>query len=133
MVAKKTPEHDLKDFVRDCAIKDMVYVPSKVRKDAKRDFYLKNQSEILAFIDAGGLDNATHQNTSTIDKWPQLDIGEIFDAYEFKIGTKHGYIAFYKNPRKTQWIIKSLHKQTFGEHSEKMMHNPFAMIGDNLK
>jgi hypothetical protein len=129
----KIPHYTLKEFIKDCSKIGKVYVPTKVEKEARRDFNLNNQGEILKFIAAGGLNPATHQNTSTIDDWPQNDICETFDAYEFKIGNKRGYLAFYKSPRDKRWVVKSFHQPKFGEHSKDLTHSPFSQLEEKLK
>ncbi len=137
MVAKKTPHQVLTTFTRACSLKGAVIVKKVPRRDAKDHFSLYPESMLLEFIANGGLENIKPDDTSTLDYDPPngTDVGKPVYSYTFKIGPKHGYIAFYVNSR-DKWVVKSFHPPVYGRHGEankELTHNPFQkLLGEQI-
>lgn len=130
MVAKSVgPDYDFGELVAACSVPGKVYVRKDAIEDAKK-FGLGTKNNILAFVANGIFEDLKHQNTDVLDFPP--DKGTTFDAYYFRIGPKYVYFAFYKNPTKDLWIIKSFHPPEHGENCPSLSHTPFAML-ENLK
>lgn len=71
--------------------------------------FLKQQQAILAFINAGGLEDLEFVNS--IEYRRSFEVPPpICDAYHFKSGFSVGYISFFFSESNRKWIIKSLHR-----------------------
>ncbi len=112
-VPKPQPEYDFNDFVRAC--KGNSRQPSKVvlmggvLATADRDFNLKTREAILAFIDAGGLEDLEFVNSLQYRLSNEIP-PPICDAYHFKSGFSIGYISFFYSELNKKWVIKSFHR-----------------------
>lgn len=109
MVARSQgPYYDVEKFIKACRSVKAAAVWPTARKDAKEHFDLYTDTDVLRFITDSKLPGRNFDNQAPLEKGPPQDIGLPVDAYEFQIGLKRAYIAFYKS-HKGVWIIKSLH------------------------
>ncbi|MEA5028003.1 MAG: hypothetical protein VB056_03910 [Sphaerochaeta associata] len=70
---------------------------------------MKQQQAILAFINAGGLEDLEFVNS--IEYGRSLEVPPpIYDAYHFKSGFSVGNISFFFSESNRKWIIKSFHR-----------------------
>jgi hypothetical protein len=95
------------DFLESCK-RGEVFVPENVKEDARLYFQLYTPTDILAFIEAGGLVPLTFRNSRPFEKWGGKPPAPIIDAYTFIAGAITGYIAIYKS-RFGKWTLKSFH------------------------
>lgn len=73
---------------------------------------MKQQQAILAFINAGGLEDLEFVNS--IEYRRSLEVPPpICDAYHFKSGFSVGYISFFFSESNRKWIIKSFHRRAY--------------------
>ncbi len=99
--------HDLAAFIRGCA-DGRAFVWDEAMRDARADFDLYSQGEVLKFIGGGGLENPTFREQRSLERNPS----EVVDAYNFHAGAKYGYVAFYYARITNKWIIKSFKLNT---------------------
>lgn len=131
MVAKSLgPFYKLSDFVRDCSTPGKAFVRKSAKADAKCFFDFETQERILSFLSKGDFDDIEHQNSDMLDHDP--DKGTPFDAYQFKIGPKYVYFAFYQRGN-GNWVIKSFHPPHVGEKAPQLSHTPFKNVLERLK
>ena len=122
MVARSQgPHYDVEKFIKACRSSKTAQVWHTARSDAKANFNLYNDTDILRLIKDDKLPDKKFDNQAPLEKGPGQDIGLPVDAYQFKIGPKHAYIAFYKS-HKGIWIIKSLHPPKHGENTPVLSH-----------
>jgi hypothetical protein len=126
------PHYDLKVVIKSCSKIGAVRFTKAAREDAKKHFRFNTEAQLIAFIANFGLVDLKFDNSNPLEKGPEQDIGKPVDGYTFKIGNQYGYIAFYYN-FKDIWIIKSFHKPEVGECASTLMHNPFAILGEQRK
>ena len=101
------PHYDFQDFVRACGERGKVYVQKDARANAKHDFNLRTEREILEFILNDGLENMRFINSAPWGNNPDPSIPIEVDAYRFSSGTRHGYFAYLFNKHTKKWHIKS--------------------------
>lgn len=110
---KPQPEYDIKDFLKAC--KENGRQPSKVvlmggvLRTASSDFSLKTKEAILAFINAGGLENLEFINSIPFRLSSEVPPPNC-DAYHFNSGFTIGYISFFYSELSKHWVIKSFHR-----------------------
>ena len=104
----RTPAYTLKDLEAACADPSRIFVAANAQKDADAVFGLKTRQQVAAFIAGGGLEVPKHAATDPWRKNPDPKTTILVDSYDFYSGTRHGYIAFFHNPKTGKWVIKSL-------------------------
>lgn len=125
------PEYSFDEFKRCCIENPMNVIPWRpAERDADKIFGLKTRSELLNFIGNDGLEELTFYNKSMYyDKLGNpLDI--FIDEYEFKSGSKLGYIAFMYNKKIGQWFIKSFHRSKNSLLTFNIDLSKIRLIGD---
>ena len=106
----KQPTYDLKEFIKCCSSnREMVFIFPSALKDAKNDFELDNQGEILDFIGNNRLEMPEFRNRKLWEKNRDPNNPLFVEDYEFKSLGKLGYIAFMYNKKENKWLIKSFH------------------------
>lgn len=93
------------EFKKECK-KRNVMVRKKAMINAKQDFNLNSQTQILNFIANDGLEDLKFFNKKKWENNPAPDIDIMVYAFKFKTSMKPGYIAFFKGLQ-GKWIIKS--------------------------
>ena len=123
-----TSAYNLEDFIQCC--KDnpktvVVYPDAKL--NARYQFGLNTEAELLAFIGNDGLQDLTYWNTEPWRLNPNKEKEIFIDAYKFRSNKKLGYIAFMK-VFKGNYAIKSFHLDNvkltlkdIGSNSEKLL------------
>lgn len=125
MVTPKTPPYyKLSDLIEACTLRTKVSIRSKALEDAKK-FGLETAIKIKEFVANGEFDEITHVSTGELNHPP--DMGVTYDAYEFRLGPRYVYFAFYVR-QNGMWIIKSFHEPEKGNHSVPLSHNPFLSL-----
>lgn len=120
----KCPAYALADLLQACSIPGKVVVRKSAKEDAKK-FGFDSQARILEFLAIGEFEEIELENSGTLDHGP--DVGVNFDAYIFKLGTKHVYLAFYKRHTGV-WVIKSFHVPSMGEKASSLSQKPFIVL-----
>ena len=105
-----TAAYNLDDFIQCCKNgSKSVIVHNDAKTNAREQFGLKTEEELLAFIGNDGLQDLTYLNTEPWRLNPRKKDKEILiDAYKFLTNRKLGYIAFMKGIS-GNFIIKSFH------------------------
>lgn len=110
-MAKEGPQNNFKEFETACRRGRKVRCIDDVLEDAERDFNMHGEDAILSFIGNSGLERMEHINTKPLEKSPfQAEV--LVDAYHFRTAGKLGYLAFYRSPKTSYWIVKSFHLST---------------------
>lgn len=120
------PAYDFNDFKNACGDVNQVFVTLNAQEDADRCFNLKTQRRLLEFINNNGLEMLTHYNSKLLDKNFSPETTIMVDAYKFKTGNLHGYIAFYYSAKTKKWIIKSF---KFDRDRNQLMAQAFKEAG----
>ena len=114
---KPQPEYDIKDFLRACKANGRqpsnVVLMGGVLETAARHFSLKTKGALLAFINAGGLEDLEFVNSIEYRRSAEVP-PPICDAYHFKSGFSVGSIPFFFSESNRKWIIKSFHRDDAG-------------------
>lgn len=105
----RLPYYSLDEFLTACEEPSSVVVMKKAQIDAEKDFKLRSQKEMLAFIANGGLENLRFVNAKIWENNPQPERPIMVDSYEFEAFFILGYIAFFKSITGA-WVIKSFHR-----------------------
>jgi hypothetical protein len=105
----ETKAYNLEDFIRCCKEEPVnVSVLYDAKQNARLQFGLNTEAELLNFIGNNGLQDLKYVNTKAW-KYNQNSDAEIFiDAYKFRTNQKKGYIAFMKGIT-GKYVIKSFH------------------------
>lgn len=102
------PYYAIQDFIDACKDKRKVYIIRGAQETAGKDFKLKTDEQILAFIVNQGLEKKEFINTKEWENNPNPSKPVMVDAYHFYSGDDlYGYIAFLFNPKTNKWVIKS--------------------------
>jgi hypothetical protein len=92
-----------------------VYVTRGATVTADRDFGLRTQFEVVAFVGNGGVETPAHANTEEWKNNPNANDPIYVDSYDFYSGPKYGYLAFMYNPTTKKWMIKSFKANDRGD------------------
>ena len=123
-----TSAYNLEDFIQNCRDEpDSVAISYDARNNAREQFGLKTDTELLAFIGNNGLQDFTYWDTKPWELNPKKDKEILIDAYKFRSNRKLGYIAFNKGAN-GKYVIKSFHLDNekltlkdIGNNSEKLL------------
>ena len=94
------------NFIHACGEQGKAVLIGSSANDARMDFGLNTQQDVLSFIANDGLEDAFYINTKIWEKNPNQAHPIMVDAYSFYSGAKPGYLAFLLSPT-NKWIIKS--------------------------
>ena len=78
------------------------------KSNAREQFGLNTEADLLAFIGNNGLQSLVYQNTEPWRFNPRKDKEILIDAYKFYSNNKLGYIAIMKGVS-GNYVIKSFH------------------------
>jgi hypothetical protein len=84
-----------------------VFVSTGAQKDASDYFKLNTQQAVRDFIFNGGLEDLKFRHSDIWRNNPDPNVKIMEDEYSFRTGSKYGYLAFFQDPKKGKWIIKS--------------------------
>jgi len=127
------PEYSFDEFKRCCIENPMDIIPRREAGDlAAAIFGLRTKSELLNFIGNDGLENLTFINTKPWEKNPDPSSTILIDAYEFRSGSKLGYISFMRNQKTKKWIIKSFHLSKNSNLAIAFALRKARLIGEDL-
>jgi hypothetical protein len=122
------PEYRLAEFVAACLAGKGVTVLAMAERDASRDFGIETKAELLQFIGNNGLEKTRFVNCR---EWENSRVrGRLVDAYQFYSGETPGYISFAFCKAKSQWFIKSFHREN---SPSEFRHLPFSKLERLLK
>lgn len=90
----------------------LVEIWRDAKVDARTVFRLASETEILAFIAGGGLEQPQYLSTEDLllNRDPKNPIAVV--SYAFVTGRKCGYIAFFRSAVEKRWTIKSFKENT---------------------
>ena len=105
----ETAAYDIEDFFQSCKNNPKsVVVHYDAKLDARKQFGLNTEADLLAFIGNNGLEDLVYKNTEPWRYNPKKYKEILIDAYKFRSNRKLGYIAFMKGIS-GNYVIKSFH------------------------
>jgi hypothetical protein len=90
--------------------------------DARKDFNIQTEENLIGFICNKGLSEIIFINTTPFRKNPKMMV----DAYSFRSLGKYGYIALTFSDVTKKWLIKSFKKH---ENSNLALKYAFEKLG----
>lgn len=110
-MSHQKPSYSIEEFKAACGqLPPQVFVSAGAMVNAADDFGLKTQQSVRDFIFNGGLEDLSFTHTDIFRNNQDLKTVIMEDEYSFRTRKTHGYIAFFKNPKKGTWMIKSFKK-----------------------
>lgn len=107
-----SPAYQLNEFKAACAEAKRVRVTRSAMETARSDFGLVQEKRVLEFIAEDGLENPTFVRSAPWENNPDKSNPVLVDSYDFYSGLRFGYLAFMRNPKTNNWLIKSFKKNT---------------------
>jgi len=105
----ETTAYDIEDFIQCCMNNPKsITVLHDAKSNAREQFGLNTEADLLAFIGNNGLQSLVYQNTEPWRFNPRKDKEILIDAYKFYSNNKLGYIAIMKGVS-GNYVIKSFH------------------------
>ena len=124
----ETTAYNLDDFIQCCRNnRKKILVHYDAKLNAREQFGIYTDVELLEFIGNQGLEDLTYINTEPWRLNPRKDTEILIDAYNFHTNLKLGYIAFMIG-FSGKYEIKSFHldkdkltTKNIGNNSEKLL------------